>query len=149
MKQLNEAYAKLDDLYSLFKHFTYNEWVYETQKIYELEAMMNPQDRQTFYIDPKTYSWKDGVVLYLQGIQRFMWKEDLVYSNSDTSLVIAKNHWRYFDIARRTFLESDIQTKEPARIRKDALLNEQLQELIEKQVDLAPPNKRLQVRKDL
>ena len=30
MGQLQEAYKKLDDLYDLFKHFTMNEWIYET-----------------------------------------------------------------------------------------------------------------------
>jgi len=30
MGQLQEAYKKLDELYDLFKHFTMNEWIYET-----------------------------------------------------------------------------------------------------------------------
>lgn len=72
---------------------------------------MSPEERQTFYIDPKTFSWKDGVDLYLQGIQRFMWKEDLVYSNSQTKLVISKNHFRYFDNLRSSFFDSEIITK--------------------------------------
>jgi hypothetical protein len=53
-----------------------------------------------------------------------MWKEDLVYANSQTSLIISKNHFRYFDNLRRVFVDSEILTKEPARIRKDALMNE-------------------------
>ncbi len=85
---------------------------------------MTPEDRECFYIDPKTFNWKEGVDLYIEGIQRFIWKEDLVYSNSQTSLIISKNHFRYFDNLRRVFVDSEILTKEPARIRKDALMNE-------------------------
>lgn len=110
---------------------------------------MSPEDRQTFYIDPKTFSWKDGVDLYLQGIQRYMWKEDLVYTSSQTKLVISKNHWRYFDTLRRAFVDCEVITKEPERIRKDALMSTHVQLLIEKHVDQAPLAKRLEVRKDI
>lgn len=40
-----------------------------------------------------------------------MWKEDLVYSNSQTKLVISKNHFRYFDNLRSSFFDSEIITK--------------------------------------
>jgi hypothetical protein len=35
LKFVNE---KLGDLYELFAHFTRNEWIYESNKIYEFEA---------------------------------------------------------------------------------------------------------------
>lgn len=78
-----------------------------------------------------------------------MWKEDLVYTSSQTKLVISKNHFRYFDNLRTAFVDCEVITKEPDRIRKDALLSTHVQLLIEKHVDSAPLVKRLDVRKDL
>ena len=43
---------KLGDLYELFAHFTRNEWIYESNKIYELEGQLTPEEREIFYVDP-------------------------------------------------------------------------------------------------
>ena len=50
--------SRLREFYELFAHFTYGEWIYETKKIYEFETRMSPEERKTFYIDPKLFDWE-------------------------------------------------------------------------------------------
>ena len=68
--------SKLEDLYELFAHFTRNEWIYESNKIYEFEAQLTPEEREIFYLDPKTYDWDTATALYAKGIEYYMNKQD-------------------------------------------------------------------------
>ena len=64
--------SKLADLYELFSHFTCNEWIFESKQIYELEAQMTPEDRKTFFIDPREIDWASATVLYALGVEYYM-----------------------------------------------------------------------------
>ena len=90
-------------MYDIFQHFTENEWVYESAKIYEFEARMTPEERTMFYIDTKTFDWAIGTSLYLYGIRKFIWKEDAINPIDSTTLIGNKNHYRYFDNFRKAF----------------------------------------------
>ena len=107
MKFVNE---KINDLYELFQHFTKNQWIYETQKIYEFDALMTPQERQDFFIDPKTFDWFQGANLYGYGIEKYMHKVDVVQPDGNQMMIIHKNQFRYFDDIKRAFSELEIIT---------------------------------------
>jgi len=118
---LNEAYKNLDDMYELFSHFTVNEWIYETKAIVELDAQMTPEDRKVFFLDPKTFTWKQVVEGYFYGFMKYIQKEDLVHPEGPVQLLLNKNHLTYFENLRRAFLEQNIVTKDPVRIRRDTM----------------------------
>jgi hypothetical protein len=103
MKFVNE---KLGDLYDLFAHFTRNEWIYESNMIYKFEARMTSEERKIFFIDPKTFNWFEATCLYAYGIDFYMNKQDIEYMDDRTGFLLNKNKFRYFDSARRVFLEN-------------------------------------------
>ena len=117
LKFVNE---KLGDLYELFAHFTRNEWIYESKKIYELEAQMTIEERQIFYVDPKTFDWGTATRLYALGVEHFMNKQDIYEVDDRTSFLLNKNKFRKFDGLRRAFIENQIIAQDPIILRKEA-----------------------------
>lgn len=91
VSQLKLVNSKLGEMYELFAHFTRNSWIYETLKIFEFEAMMSPEERQMFYLDPKTYTWAEACSLYGYGIEKYMNKEDKVLPDGKSLLLLNKN----------------------------------------------------------
>jgi hypothetical protein len=128
---------KLGDLYELFSHFTRNEWIYESKKIYELEAQMTPEERQIFYVDPKTFDWGTATCLYAKGVEHYMNKQDIYEVDDRTSFLLNKNKFRRFDSLRRTFIENQIIAQDPMILRKEAFASSFVQSQIEK--ELAKP----------
>ena len=110
-------------MYDSFEYFTRKEWIYETNKVHDFEKMMTPEERQIFYLDPKTFTWDEAVHLYSYGIEKYMNKQDVMSPVENSVMLLHKNKFRYFDDARRAFLEFDIISVDPAQIRKDTLLS--------------------------
>lgn len=135
LKFVNE---KLGDLYELFAHFTRNEWIYESKKIYELEARMTPEEREIFYVDPKTFDWAQATCLYGKGIEYFMNKQDIYEVDDRTGFLLNKNKFRNFDTLRRAFLENKIIAQDPVQIRKEAFASTFVQNQIEKELAKPP-----------
>jgi hypothetical protein len=131
LKQLREVNTKIGEMYDIFAHFTCNEWIYETGKVYEMLAQMIPEEQKIFYIDPKTFTWQEGVDYYSYGVQKYMWKADVIFPDGKQTLMLHKNHFRYFDDMQRAFMEFQIITKDTVRIRKDALTSAALYRYIE------------------
>jgi hypothetical protein len=82
---------------------------------------MTPEDRKVFFVDPKTFTWKQVVEGYFYGFMKYMQKEDVIYPDGQVQLLLNKNHLTYFENLRRAFIEQTIVTKDPARIRKDTM----------------------------
>lgn len=95
--QLKLVNSKLNEMYDLFAHFTRNSWIYETLKLYEFESLMTKEEKQIFYIDPKTYSWAEATHLYGYGVEKYMFKEDKVLPDGKSLLLLNKNKFRSFD----------------------------------------------------
>lgn len=110
----------MGDLYELFAHFTRNEWIYESKKIFEFEAMLTPEEREIFYVDPRTFDWKQATCLYGKGVEYYMNKQDIYEVDDRTGFLLNKNKFRNFDTLRRAFLENKIIASDPAQIRKEA-----------------------------
>jgi hypothetical protein len=108
-------------MYELFAHFTRNSWIYETKKIYEYDAMMTPDEKNDFAIDPKSFDWVLGTHLYAYGGERYLFKQDRVEPDNKSLLLLHKNNLRYFDDSRRVFTEYEIITQDPFRVRSDTL----------------------------
>ena len=121
MKFANE---KISDLYNLFSFFTVNEWVYEGKMIYELMSKMSEEEKREFNADPKSFSWVDGIARYAYGMENYVLKGDMTMPDKETTFILHKLPFRAFDDARRVFLEFDIKTKDPARIRWDTINSE-------------------------
>jgi Male sterility protein len=117
LKFVNE---KLGDLYELFAHFTRNEWIYESNQIYELEAMMTKGEREVFFVDPRTFDWATATCLYGKGIEYYMNKQDIYSVDDKTGFLLNKNKFRNFDSIRRAFIENKIVASNPIQIRKEA-----------------------------
>lgn len=125
-------------MYEVFSHFTLNEWIYESKMVVELEAAMTPEERKVFYCDPKSFTWQNAVDMYGYGFMKYMQKEDVVNPDGKTTMFINRNHFRYFDNVRRAFVDCEIMTKDPLRIRKDTLLSNHLLEYIDRELKKAP-----------
>jgi Male sterility protein len=63
---------KINDMYEMFSHFTRNSWVYETKMIYELDSQLTPDERLIFYVDPKSFDWISGTLLYAWGGEKYI-----------------------------------------------------------------------------
>lgn len=72
---------------------------------------MTPQEQEEFYIDPKTFSWVDGTNLYGYGVEKYLFKTDVVHPDGKTLLVLKKNHLRYFEDVKTAFLDFPVLTK--------------------------------------
>lgn len=59
--ELKFVYSKINEMYDLFQHFSGNEWIYETKKIVEYDAVLTPEDRKTFYVNTKDFEWRLGI----------------------------------------------------------------------------------------
>lgn len=105
LKQLREVNTKIGEFYDLFAHFTCNEWIYETAKVYEMIQLLTPEEQKIFYIDPKTFTWQEAVDFYGYGVQKYMWKTDVIFPGGTQTLMLHKNHFRYFDDMQRAFME--------------------------------------------
>ena len=44
----------------LFDHFTNNSWIYETLQVENHLKLMNEQEREEFFIDPKDIEWRQA-----------------------------------------------------------------------------------------
>lgn len=121
-------------MYELFSHFTKNEWIYESKKIFELEAEMSSEERQIFYVDPKTFDWGTATGLYALGVEKFMNKQDIYEVDDRTSFLLNKNKFRRFDSLRRTFIENQIIAQDPILLRKEAFASSFVQNQIEKEL---------------
>ena len=121
VKQLQFAYEKLDEMYDLFQHFTRNNWVYETKKIYEFLEQMSAAEKEEFYIDPKTFDWMNATHLYAYGTESYMFKEDRVAPDGKSLMLLHKNQFRYFDDVQRVMKDIEIICRDPARLQKETL----------------------------
>jgi hypothetical protein len=60
-KQINEIQKinkRVKDITIMFSHFTRYPWVFKSNKIYEFYEKMTPEERSTFYMDPKEFNWE-------------------------------------------------------------------------------------------
>ena len=121
-------------MYDLFSHFTINEWIYESNKIHEFEKIMTPQEREIFYLDPKNFTWIEATHLYGYGVERYMNKIDVIIPDGKSTLLLHHNKFRYFDDARRAFLDFDIISANPTKIRKDTILSKFVTDHIENEM---------------
>jgi hypothetical protein len=48
VERLKKINVRAWDLGKMFEHFTYNSWIYETNKIYKLMEIMNEEEREVF-----------------------------------------------------------------------------------------------------
>lgn len=56
-KLANFANGKIHELYDLFEHFSNIVWLFENKKIYEFMSKMNPEEIDTFLMDPNIIEW--------------------------------------------------------------------------------------------
>jgi hypothetical protein len=67
-ERLQKVNVKAWDLGQIFEHFTFNCWIYESYKLYQLIDQMTPQEKIDFNFDPKTINWDQMVNLYVYGM---------------------------------------------------------------------------------
>jgi len=87
----------------LFDHFTNNSWIFETKAVEDMYKQITPLDRQTFVIDPREIDWRQATKFYLHGIQKFCLKQESVAPNEQTTALIRKNDFEYFEDLRWAF----------------------------------------------
>lgn len=121
IKVLKMANKKVNDLYTLFEHFTTGEWIFETKKIYEYLSELSEEERILFQADPKAVDWKVGIPLYGYGAQKFLMNMDPILPMKQTQPLIRKNHFEYFEDIKYAFLSRPIVTVDIEQLRKDAL----------------------------
>jgi hypothetical protein len=95
---------------------------------------MTPEERQIFYVDPKTFDWGTATCLYGYGIEHYMNKQDIHEVDDRTGFLLNKNKFRKFDSLRRAFIENKIIAQDPVLIRKEAFASAFIQNQIEKEL---------------
>lgn len=99
---------------------------------------MTQEERQIFYIDPKTFDWGTATCLYGKGVEFYMNKQDIYEVDDRTGFLLNKNKFRKFDSIRRAFIENQIITQDPQILRKEAFASSFVQNQIEN--ELAKPS---------
>lgn len=67
-ERLNKLNSRSWDLGTLFEHFTFNQWIFESNSLDTLISQMTPEDVQVFPFDPKALDWPMAIRLYMFGI---------------------------------------------------------------------------------
>lgn len=57
---------------STFQHFTQNQWIYQSEKIHELYAMITPEERKIFQLNLKDIDWGFYLTHFAWGLHKFV-----------------------------------------------------------------------------
>ena len=90
----------------MFSHFTRYPWVFKSNKIYEFYEKMTPEERSTFYMDPKEFNWERYLYQFAYGLEYFVNKQDIIDISQDCSYpLLNKMKYRKYDTERRVLFE--------------------------------------------
>src|SRR3569833_961003 len=79
-KTMNKLNQNLFKMYELFDFFVANNWVYENKLIYSIMDGMVPEERALFICNPMSFHWRDGIRIFVFGLQKFVLKQDVSLS---------------------------------------------------------------------
>jgi hypothetical protein len=72
MKKNAEKLIKLNKrvtvVEKLFRHFTWNDWCFESKQVFEVIDWMDPEERSIFNCNVRTIEWKVLSALNIYGI---------------------------------------------------------------------------------
>ncbi|CDW87851.1 male sterility protein [Stylonychia lemnae] len=130
-QKLQKINMRALSLGSMFEHFTNNEWIYESNQIYNLQAQMSQDEIKEFQFDAKTIDWPLYVKIYVYGMQKFILKEEVICPTQEKAPIIPKNNFTYFEDIKFAFLNGQtISHSDPNRLRYDTLNSNYVQDYI-------------------
>ena len=96
---------------------------------------MKPEEITEFYIDPKVIDWSNTVQSYVHGIQKFCLKQESLAPGQNSTALIRKNDFEYFEDLRWAFFNGKpILSQDLMQIRRDVLSSSILQNFIHSEI---------------
>lgn len=74
--RLIRIHQRLQKAVSCLEFFTTHEWNFKNTNVQRLFALLDPNDRQTFYFDVSQLEWRSYIESYIWGTRRFVLKDD-------------------------------------------------------------------------
>ena len=96
VQQLEKIQATMQERVDLFRFFIRGDWTFENKRIYQVLAMMTPEELEEFDADCRNLEWQPFISDYLMGLSIYALKEDKVEPLHKLQQVIPKNK-SYFD----------------------------------------------------
>jgi len=87
--------SKMSKAMSALEYFTQNEWRWSVDNVVQLQEQLGEMDRKIFNFDITDVNWKQYVDTYVQGVRKFVFKED-ESTIPDSKLYLKKMY--YLDI---------------------------------------------------
>lgn len=87
----------------LFRHFTNNDWCFESKRIFEVIDWMDEDDRKVFNCNVRSIDWRVLCALNGYSIQKFMFRMDVSLPFSEQNRLISPININYFEDSSNFF----------------------------------------------
>lgn len=67
-QKLVKLNKRVDTLEKLFRYFVYNDWCYESRKVFEVIDWMDSDERKIFNFSPRSIDWPHLCALNIYGL---------------------------------------------------------------------------------
>lgn len=132
MKKNAEKLMKMNKrvtvLEKLFRHFTSNDWCFESKQIFEVIDWMDEDDRVLFNCNVRTINWKVLCALNGYSIQKFMFRMDVSLPFSEQNRLISPININYFEDSNNFFRKtSKIRGRDLSKLIEKVLFSDRVQ----------------------
>lgn len=132
MKKNSQKLVKLnkrvDTLEKLFRYFVYNDWCYESKRVFEVIDWMAPAERALFNCNPRTIDWPALCALNIYGLQKYMFRMDVSLPFSEQSRLISPINMNYFEDSQHFFRKtSKIRARDLSKLCDRVLFQDRVQ----------------------
>jgi 1-acyl-sn-glycerol-3-phosphate acyltransferase len=107
-----------------FSHFTLHEWIFESQNIVELMKIMTPEESLKFNIDVSCLDWRIFLFNYIQGLKKFILKENVETSEPNSmDLISDYKYYSYFSDIKWAYDNGRVTSSRGTKEIKSIILN--------------------------